>query len=165
MQAQEHGLHTSLESSIDKSPYVNFMEDGMVAAVTDDGHGNDDSLHSQIVGETKLNDGMAALQQSENTGEIQTGHECVENTKSSEGNVVPDKDHGGSQEQQELYTNKIHNVVAPIKRSLNQLARSQGRSLWLLAYVAIVTSWPFLRTLGFFLFRKRLRNFLTAKKL
>jgi hypothetical protein len=43
---------------------------------------------------------MAALQQSENTGEIQTGHECVENTKSSEGNVVPDKDHGGSQEQE-----------------------------------------------------------------
>ncbi|CAN6350911.1 unnamed protein product [Urochloa humidicola] len=40
--AQEHGLHSSLESSIDKSPYVNFMEDGIVAAVTNDGPDNNE---------------------------------------------------------------------------------------------------------------------------
>ncbi|GJM88680.1 hypothetical protein PR202_ga04771 [Eleusine coracana subsp. coracana] len=139
--AQEHGLHTSLESSIDKSPYVNFMEDGMVAAVTKDGHDN------------------------ENTGEIQNEHDSVENRNSSQGNVVLDTGHEGSQEQQELDVNKIRDVIAPAKRSLNQLIRSQGRSVWLLAYIAIVTSWPFLRTLGFFLFRKRFRNFVAAKKL
>jgi hypothetical protein len=186
MQAQDHGLHTSLQSSIDKSPYVNFMEDGMVAAITNDGdkspyvnfmedgmvaaitndgHDNDNSLHSQIVGGTELNDGMAAIQQSENTGEIQNNeHDSVENRNSSEGNVVPDTDQGGSQEQ-ELYTNKIRNAMAPVKRSLNQLARSQGWSIWLLFYIAIVMSWPSLRNLGFFLFGKRFRNFLTAKKL
>ncbi|KAK3135484.1 hypothetical protein QOZ80_5BG0419530 [Eleusine coracana subsp. coracana] len=163
--AQEHGLHTSLESSIDKSPYVNFMEDGMVAAVTKDSHDNDDSLHRQIVGETNLNDGTAAIQQNENIGEIQNEHDSVEKRNSSQGNVVPDRGHEGSQEQQELNLNKIHDAIAPAKRSLNQLIQSQGRSVWLLAYIAIVTSWPLLRTLGFFLFRKRFRSFVGAKKL
>ncbi|XP_078433843.1 alpha/beta-Hydrolases superfamily protein [Wolffia australiana] len=39
------GLHTTLESSIDKSPYVNVMEDGMVATVANDdvdSHDGDD---------------------------------------------------------------------------------------------------------------------------
>jgi hypothetical protein len=127
MQAQDHGLHTSLQLSTHKSPYVNFMEDGMIAAITNDGHDNDNSLHSQIVGETELNDGMAAIQQSENTGEIKNNeHGSVENRNNLEGNVVPDTDHSGSQEQ-ELYMNKIRNAMAPVKRSLNQLARSQGR--------------------------------------
>ncbi|KAL6619186.1 hypothetical protein ACP70R_034325 [Stipagrostis hirtigluma subsp. patula] len=44
--AQEHGMRSSLESSIDKSPYVNFMEDGMVAAVVNDGLDSEDSLHN-----------------------------------------------------------------------------------------------------------------------
>ncbi|TVU19489.1 hypothetical protein EJB05_35640, partial [Eragrostis curvula] len=160
--AQEHGLHTSLESSIDKSPYVNFMEDGMVAAVTEDGHDNYDSLQSQ--GEINLDNSMAAVQQNENTIEIQNQHDNADN-RNSQGDVVTDPGHGGSQEQQELYVNKIRDAIAPVKRSMNQLARSQGRSVWLLAYIAIVTSWPLLGTLGFFLFKKKFRNSQAAKKL
>ncbi|GJM92430.1 hypothetical protein PR202_ga08904 [Eleusine coracana subsp. coracana] len=54
--AQDHVLHSSLESSIDKSPYVNIMEDGMIAPVTNDGTRNDSSPSNQTVDEVKLGD-------------------------------------------------------------------------------------------------------------
>ncbi|KAF8779410.1 hypothetical protein HU200_002679 [Digitaria exilis] len=153
---QGDGLHSSLESSIDKSPYVNFMEDGMVAAVTNDGPDNDDYLHNQIVDEIK-SDGMVAIQQNEHTGEIH-------NENDSGG--VGDKSHEENHKQrEEPCANDIGDVVAPVRRSINQITRSQGKSVWLLAYIAVVTSWPLLRALGFFLFRKRSSNSLLAKKL
>ncbi|PAN19369.1 hypothetical protein PAHAL_3G268900 [Panicum hallii] len=165
--AQEHGLHSPLESSIDKSPYVNFMEDGMVAAVTNDGPDNNDSLHNQIVGEIELSDGMVAIQQNECTGEIQNeSYSGMGDKKNSEENVTSVQGHEGNHRQrEEPYANNIGDAIAPVRRSINQLTRSQGKSVWLLAYIAVVTSWPLLGTLGFFLFRKRFSNSLLAKKL
>jgi hypothetical protein len=73
---------------------------------------------------------------------------------------------GGSQEQrEEPYANKICEAIGPVKKSINQLSRSQGRSVWLLAYIALVTSWPLLGALGFFFFKKRFSNSLLARKL
>ncbi|XP_034585323.1 embryogenesis-associated protein EMB8 isoform X2 [Setaria viridis] len=165
--AQEHGLHSSLESLIDKSPYVNFMEDGMVAAVTNDGPDNDDSLHNQIVDEIKLSDDMVAIEQNEQTGEIQNESDSgVGDKNNSEGNVTSFQGHEGNHEQrEEPNANNIRDAIAPVRRSINQITRSQGKSVWLLAYIAVVTSWPLLGTLGFFLFRKRFSNSLLAKKM
>lgn len=157
MQAQDHVLHSSLESSIDKSPYVNIMEDGMIAPVTNDGPGNDDSPSNQIVNEVKLNNGDVT-QQNEHAKEVET-------KSSTEVNVTPTQSPAGSAKQQgeEHYVNKIHDAIAPVKRSINQLTRYQGRSVWLLAYIAFVTSWPLLGSLAFIVFRKKFRNHLPAK--
>ncbi|XP_039838205.1 embryogenesis-associated protein EMB8-like isoform X2 [Panicum virgatum] len=165
--AQEHGLHSSLESSIDKSPYVNFMEDGMVAAVTNEGPDNIDSLDNQIVGEIELSDGMVAIQQNEHNGEIQNeNYSGMGDKNNSEGNVTSVQGHEGNHRQREgPYANNIGDAIVPVRRSINKLTRSQGKSVWLLAYIAVVTSWPLLGTLGFFLFRKRFSNSLLAKKL
>ncbi|KAJ1263064.1 hypothetical protein BS78_09G156000 [Paspalum vaginatum] len=162
--AQER-LHCSFESPIDKSPYVNFTEDGMVAAVTNDDPDND-CLHNQIVDEIELNGGTVALQQNENTGAIQTESDSGGYDKNNpEGNAMYVQSHGGPQEPlEEPYANKIHDAIAPVKKSINYLARSQGKSVWLLAYIAIVTSWPLLGALGFF-FRKRFSDSMLAKKL
>ncbi|CAL4893732.1 unnamed protein product [Urochloa decumbens] len=164
--AQEHGLHSSLESSIDKTPYVNFMEDGMVAAVTNDGPDKDDSLHSQIVSEIELNDGMVAIQQNEHTGEIQNESDSgVGDKNNSEGNVASVQGHEGNHKQrEEPEANNIRDAIAPVRRSIHQITRSQGKSVWLLAYIAVVTSWPLLGALGYFLFRKRFSNSMLAKK-
>nr|CAB3465139.1 unnamed protein product [Digitaria exilis] len=164
---QGDGLHSSLESSIDKSPYVNFMEDGMVAAVTNDGPDNDDYLHNQIVDEIK-SDGMVAIQQNEHTGEIHNENDSggVGDKNNSEHIVTSVQGHEENHKQrEEPCANDIGDVVAPVRRSINQITRSQGKSVWLLAYIAVVTSWPLLRALGFFLFRKRSSNSLLAKKL
>ena len=127
------------------------MEDGMVAAVRNE----DANIHeSLVVSETEHSDGTADGQQNGVTKVLRDEcHGAVKNTSSSEDNV-------GSQEQREEFsTDKIQDVIAPVKKSMNQLIRSQGRSLWWLAYIAVVTSWPLLGIL----YRKKFRNSLPAK--
>lgn len=167
MQTQEHGLQSPLESSIDKGPYVNLMEDGMVAAVTNEDTNIHESLdkHKQIVSEMEGSD--VNVQQNGITSVLQDeSHSAVKNTRGTEDNVPSAQGPVGSQEQrEELSTDKIRDAIAPVKKSINQLIRSQGRSVWWLAYIAVVTSWPLLGTLGFFLYRKKFRNSSPAKRL
>ncbi|KAL6840129.1 hypothetical protein ACP4OV_029939 [Aristida adscensionis] len=152
--AQDHALHSSLESSIDKSPYVNIMEDGMIAAVTNDGPGNDGSPSIHTVDEVELSDKVGIKQQNdESTGKHTEHASRVENNSSGSTN------HQG----EDVYTKKLHDIIAPVKRSLNHLTRYQGRSIWLLAYIAFVTSWPLLGSLAFITFRKKIRNPVRAK--
>ncbi|KAI5019342.1 hypothetical protein ZWY2020_044230 [Hordeum vulgare] len=148
---QEHGLQSPLESSIDKGPYVNLMEDGMVAAVTNEDTNIQDSLDKQIARETRGSDGKVDVQQTGITRGLHDESQSAEmNTGSSEDNVAPAKGPAESQEQrEELSADKIRDVIAPVKKSINQLIKSQGRSVWWLAYIAVVTSWPLLGTLGF----------------
>ncbi|KAM3410675.1 hypothetical protein ACQJBY_002729 [Aegilops geniculata] len=164
---QEHGLQSPLESSIDKGPYVNLMEDGMVAAVTNEDTNIHESLdkHKQIVSEMEGND--VNVQQNGITSVLQDeSHSAVKNTSGTEDNVPSAQGPVGSQEQrEELSTDKIRDAIAPVKKSINQLIRSQGRSVWWLAYIAVVTSWPLLGALGFFLYRKKFRNSSPAKRL
>ncbi|KAM3334057.1 hypothetical protein ACQJBY_028862 [Aegilops geniculata] len=155
MQAEDHVLHSSLESSIDKSPYVNILGDGMIAPVRNDGHPS-----SQITDDLKPDATVNSTQQDEQAKE-------VENKRVADADTVPAQSPAaaGSAKQQgeERYADKIRDAIAPVKRSVNKLARYQGRSVWLLAYVALVTSWPLLGSLAFMLFRKKSRNPLSAK--
>ncbi|TVU36374.1 hypothetical protein EJB05_18306, partial [Eragrostis curvula] len=155
--AQDRVLHSSLESSIDKSPYVNIMEDGMVAPVTNDDTGNDGSPSNQKVDEVELSDTVGVIEQNERFPQ-----KHIERTSG-----VESKTPAGSADQQreDTYSNKLREIITPVKRSINQLTRYQGRSVWLLAYIAFVTSWPLLGSLAFITFRKKIRNPLRAKKI
>jgi uncharacterized protein len=155
MQAQDHVLHSSLECSIDKSPYVNIMEDGMIAPVTSDGTCNDGSPSNQTVDEVELNDKVGVIQQNEVSTEKHNEHTSGAENKSSVGST--------NQQGEDIYSNKLREIIAPVKRSINQLTRYQGRSVWLLAYIAFVTSWPLIGSLAFITFRKRIRNSLRAQ--
>uniref|UniRef100_A0A0E0FWB3 AB hydrolase-1 domain-containing protein n=1 Tax=Oryza nivara TaxID=4536 RepID=A0A0E0FWB3_ORYNI len=154
--AQDHILHSSLESSIDKSPYVNVMEDGMIAPVTDDGP-CDDITPSHQVNDIKQDNGDFT-QQNEHTRE-------VDDKNITEVNAMPSQspEQSAGQQVEEHYVGKFHEAIAPVKRSINQLTRYQGKSVWLLAYIAFVTSWPLLGSLAFIAFRKKFRNNLLAK--
>ncbi|XP_062227249.1 embryogenesis-associated protein EMB8-like [Phragmites australis] len=152
---QDHVLHSSLESSIDKSPYVNIMEDGMVAPVTNDGPCNDGSHSNHTVDEVEFRDVVSVNQQNEVHTEKHNEHTSGVESKGPAGSA--------NQQGEDLYGNKLHEIIAPVKRSINQLTRYQGRSVWLLAYIAFVTSWPLLGSLAFITFRKKFRNPLRAK--
>uniref|UniRef100_A0A0D9V8C6 AB hydrolase-1 domain-containing protein n=1 Tax=Leersia perrieri TaxID=77586 RepID=A0A0D9V8C6_9ORYZ len=155
--AQDHILHSSLESSIDKSPYVNVMEDGMIAPVTDDGPCDDFTSSNQIVNDIKVDNGDIA-QQNEHAKEIDDANTTEVNAMPSQ---IPEQP--AEQQGEEHFVNKFHDAIAPVKRSINQLTRYQGKSVWLLAYIAFVTSWPLLGSLAFIAFRKKFRNNLPAK--
>lgn len=130
------------------------MEDGMVAPVTNDGPGNDDSPSNHTVDEVELSDKMGVKQQNEESIEKHNEHASGVESKSPAGSA----NHQG----EDTYSNKLHEVITPVKRSINQLTRYQGRSVWLLAYIAFVTSWPLLGSLAFITFRKKFRNLLRA---
>jgi hypothetical protein len=156
MQAEDHVLHSSLESSIDKSPYVNVLGDGMVAPATNDGPVNDGPPCNQIVSELKQKDVVNHTQQNEHARE-------VENKSGIEADAVSVQTPAGSAKQQGEKSNKIHDAIAPVRRSISRLTRYQGRSVWLLAYISFVTSWPLLGSLAFIVFRKKFRSPFSAK--
>lgn len=145
MQAPGPGLHSSLESSIDKSPYVNIMEDGMVAAVSNDAAENKDSTEDQTTHETKPEDFSAAVGE-----QHETGIEASTNSNHCTLNSLGEKEEGEAK--------IVDEAIAPLRRSVDQLSRRHGRSMWLFAYIAVVSSWPLLGSVLFVVFRKKFMN-------
>jgi uncharacterized protein len=130
------------------------MEDGMIAPVTSDDTCNDGSPANQTV-EVELNDKVGVIQQNEVSTEKHNEHTSGAEKKSSVGST--------NQQGDDTYSNKLREIIAPVKRSINQQTRYQGWSVWLLAYIAFVTSCPLLGSLAFITFRKRIRNSLRAQ--
>lgn len=77
--------------------------------------------------------------------------------------VAPGKDQYPADEQ--VQTDKtdmkiIRKMVGPMKKTLNQLSRKTSNSIWILAYIAIVTTWPFAGFIFSFIFKKKFKNIL-----
>ncbi|XP_042419443.1 embryogenesis-associated protein EMB8-like isoform X1 [Zingiber officinale] len=147
---QNFGMHHSLESDIDKAPYVNIVEDGIVAPIITEGTGTElvtkDDLHvDRLSSDSKPeDDGVLSVKKSDPTVNM----------------ISPEPVEPAHREEAEDITKTIHDMTAPVKRSLNQLLRCYDISRWLLAYIAIVTTWPLLGSALSFVFRKKLRGFL-----
>lgn len=130
-----------MESSIDQGPYLNVSEDGMVAAV-----GNDQTRNSTV-------------------GDKQTNSEMVLDTKQDEqlteakSDAVPNT---GCEPPANTPDTKLLNLTASVTSCLNQLSRRNKRSMWLLAYVAILTTWPLVGSALQFIFGKKRKNVLPA---
>ncbi|XP_012482348.1 embryogenesis-associated protein EMB8 isoform X2 [Gossypium raimondii] len=139
----------SIESSIDQGPYVNVGEDGMVAAVGSAHAGNKSVEHFT---------GLGSIQDKTVLGTEQTQQqtEAKSDVAGSGGEV--------SGECSSLQRIKCFDVIAASKRWLNHLLfRKNGKSVWLLVYIAIITSWPILGSaLRIFSRKKKLRNFSAA---
>jgi len=110
------------------------------------------------VNELKLDNGVNGTQENEHAKEAENRSGGIEV------DAVPAQSPAGSAKQQGEMANMIHDAIAPVKRSINRLIRYQGRSVWLLAYIAFVTSWPLLGSLAFIVFRKKFRNPFSAKQ-
>lgn len=166
-----------LDSAIDQGPYVNVSEDGMVAALNNaptvdnvderdarqdtnhDGHdrvpeeSKRDELVTNNVEEIHVrqdtqHDGHAMVPEEGKKDELVT----KTNTESGDSSCI-------------AQTTSAHNpvpldVVTPFKRYLGQLSRQNRWSIWLLAYIAITTSWPLVGSALHLVFGKRLRNIL-----
>lgn len=142
-------MHHSLESDIDKAPYVDVMKDGMVAPMITEGTYlvTKEDLHvNGLCHDPNPQDkGVLGVKKSDATENIDMDHEPVEPIH---------------KEEVEGITKTINDMTAPVKRSLNQLSRRYDVSRWLLAYIAIVTTWPLLGSALSFVFRKKLTGVL-----
>lgn len=122
MQTQDLGPHTSLQSSIDKSPYISLADDGMVVAAQKD--------------------------------EIDTDKPPAESTQHHPGQ--------SSQDNNSTESLKDDKITTRLKRSINQLSRQSNKSMWLLAYIAIISTCPLVGSLILIIFRRKLKNVLPA---
>ncbi|KAJ6814558.1 embryogenesis-associated protein EMB8-like [Iris pallida] len=143
------GVHFPLESSIDKTPYVNVMEDGMIAAVRNSVSEEAETMTSSDghpTEEMKPHDVVAARDESEDTHEARTTsvHEIIEPS--------------GEKAHEESLSKIFDGMISPVKRSINQLSRQSGKSMWLLAYIAIVTTWPLVGSALLSILKKRLKG-------
>ncbi|XP_038877848.1 embryogenesis-associated protein EMB8 isoform X3 [Benincasa hispida] len=122
--------------SIDQGPYVSILEDGMVTAVGDEQ--TDDTMQD-------------------------TPNQATANV-STKDEVILDKveaDHVRKNDQPELYEEKDPNptqATTLVRKCTDCVARRSGKSFWLLAYIAIVTTWPMVRPALSLLLKKRYRN-------
>ncbi|XP_062098651.1 embryogenesis-associated protein EMB8-like isoform X2 [Humulus lupulus] len=143
------GPKSSLDSTIDQGPFVSVVEDGMVAAV-----GNEQTNNNSV-------EELSETQKShcENTETVSVADQDELSSQPESGFVPVIKETSGQatrvQDAKPLDT-------TPVKRCLDVLRQQNRFSIWLLAYIAIATSWPLLGSAMRALSRKKLRNVLLA---
>ncbi|PSS31841.1 Embryogenesis-associated protein [Actinidia chinensis var. chinensis] len=149
-QKQDPGPLSLPGSLIDQGPYVNFT-DGMVAAmgnelVTDDAVEDFSEVqksHDRVTEEVVLDS---------KEGELPTGvTDCPLNIPQTSKQVAGVKGV------------KTFDVTNPIRRCLNQLSRQNKTSMWLLGYIAIISTWPLVGAALHFVFKKKLKSIFPAK--
>lgn len=150
---QDSGLYSSFESSIDKGPYVNITEDGMVMALANERTNEQDPVEisdDQIIPDKVTENPVENIDQSKHKEAASEHciHGIVQSSKqNSDGNC-------NSRDLQE--------ITAPVKKYIHQLSRANRRSMWLLTYIAIVTTWPLIGSALLVVFKRKLQNVLPA---
>ncbi|XP_059648213.1 embryogenesis-associated protein EMB8-like isoform X2 [Cornus florida] len=135
-----------LESSIDQGPYVNVMNDGMVTAL---GNGQTTSLedtHNENMVQREKDDDMFSATRANNH---MTGEETGEEMHLTSDTAQPSK-------------HDIDSAVAPVRRCVDQLSRQSSKSIWLLVYIAVITTWPLVGSALLMFLKKKFRNVLPA---
>lgn len=145
---QESGhVHTTLETSIDQGPYVNVSEDGMVAAL-----GNEQTRNSTL---GNLPEFQNIDHKMDNEMVPDATH--VKQVAETKSDSVTDKGQT-CEPPTNILDVKFPDVVAAVTRHLNYLSRQNRRSIWLLAYVAIITTWPVLGSALKIIFKGKHKN-------
>lgn len=138
VQVKDSGLHSTLDSSIDQGPYVN-VADGMVAAA-----GNEHTR--DIIEEDEDSKHPKDLHMDPTETVLDSGKNGPR-TPETESNVSCE--------------NAVQEVEAKSSatRYLLQISGRTRISIWLLAYIAVITSWPLVGSaIGIFFKRKKIRR-------
>lgn len=171
------------ESSIDQGPYLNIVDDGLVAAVGSDPTAVMENVHNQQVvlsdhyAEASSNIQMDDQKEKTNSpnNNVQPQRQGVKNLVVSDRNEESSSNNQMDDQKEREKTNStdenvqpqgqgVKNLVVPIRKCLNQLSRQSRKSIWVLAYIALITSWPLMGSTLRFLFNKKFRNALQVSK-
>lgn len=131
---EESNLTSVLESSIDHGPYVNVMEDGMVTAI-----GNN---QDNVAADTHSEDGDHVKRDEE----IISERERIDNVTQTKLDMKQSADQN------------LNDLIVPLRRHMNQLSRGSRISIWLLAYIAIVTTWPLVGSALLLFVKRKFKN-------
>jgi len=153
-------VHSSLETSIDP-PYVNIREDGLVTAFSNDPSGEVGSQQNeQPVEDDKAGDRIRGVN---GAMRLET-NATTQFDPRSESTRLEDAGSRGPAKMLVTPEPDFDAVIVPVKRCLNQLSRRSKISMWVLAYIAIITTWPILGSASPMFFKKKLRNIFSLKR-
>ncbi|KAI0519636.1 hypothetical protein KFK09_007090 [Dendrobium nobile] len=145
-------LYTPLDSSIDKSPYINLTKDGLVTAMRsrteDEGIAGEDDEQGDIEAEA-VSGAIVITASEEHCARTNTALDTPPLMSLHPG--LPEAENAGAP------TSKDASATS-MKTCLKQLSRQSQKSLWLLAYIAIVSSWPLVGSALLFVFRSKLKG-------
>ncbi|XP_054780659.1 embryogenesis-associated protein EMB8 [Prosopis cineraria] len=136
--------HTPWDTPIDQGPYVNFTENGMVAASNTE-QTTQNEEESQVISADEHQTSEKFLEEQVEVPRTDPNHgntPSVAETPSVQRDAMP------------------LDVIAPFRRYLGQLSRQNRWSIWLLVYIAITTSWPLLGSALRVVFGKKLKGVL-----
>ncbi|KAK6945469.1 hypothetical protein RJ641_013013, partial [Dillenia turbinata] len=127
------------DPSVDQVPFVNIMKDGEVAVPGSEQRNGEveDAHHEHLMKTTEDKNTSPGMNPS--------------NTMTAETNALQ-KDLAEDPKQDS------YNPSQPITRSIGWVARHCKISVWVLAYIAIVTSWPVLGSALSLIFKRKFRN-------
>ncbi|XP_050209475.1 uncharacterized protein LOC126660169 [Mercurialis annua] len=140
--AEASSLPVPHESSIDQAPYVNVTDGGMVTAIG----GNTQADEAEEEHED------AIRKDEEPVSEIENSANKTEKTDSRIDLKRPS-------------VQNLNDLFVFVKRNLVQLGRQSRVSIWLLAYIAVVTTWPVMGSSIFLFIKKRFKNINTPSRL
>ncbi|TYJ50325.1 hypothetical protein E1A91_A01G198400v1 [Gossypium mustelinum] len=128
-----------LQSSIDQAPYLNVMEDGMVTAMSNE---QTDAFVEDI------------------SDEDTTHSKKDEGTISDKGTSVDltDKLNPEKQIKQQVEQN-VKDLIVPVQGRIDKLSRRSRQSIWLLVYISIITTWPFVGSVLLSVLKRRFKTF------
>ncbi|KAF5181793.1 alpha/beta-Hydrolases superfamily protein [Thalictrum thalictroides] len=130
------------EPLIDQGPYISLTADGMVSAMVDEGTSKD---MLGILSHDKPTEDIIA-------DPVQKAELDTEPNTNSVGDILQLSEHGTDSEQDAI------DAVTPMRRHLKELSRRSRKSMWLLAYIAVITTWPFLGSALLMVFKRKVRN-------
>lgn len=126
-----------LQSSTDHVPSVHVSEDGMISVVSRE--------------EAEEIDQYKKPMDENRTEESPQGK--LAKAEPSEGSDIAHPRHTDTNDE-----------VNPIKKHLNQISRQNRKCLWLLAYIAIFTTWPVVGPVLALFLRKKIQAFIPKHK-
>lgn len=137
----------SQESLIDQAPYLNVEVDGLVTAVRSEPIADVGVEHEENIDQNKSED---AIQYAE---EVNHRNRERENEKIE---LVGYSD---------ITKQDASGITTPVKKCLNQISRQNRKSLWLLAYIAIIMTWPVVGSAPLLFLKKKFQNFVSGPSL
>ncbi|GAB2224030.1 hypothetical protein Drorol1_Dr00004776 [Drosera rotundifolia] len=144
LKTQVHGLCSPFKSTMDQGPFVNVAEDGTVAAA-----GNE-LARDNGAGKSSESPETAHKHASPVTEEDQHS-QIITEERPNDSNQIP-----SVVQRKEIgeHGTDSYAVVSHIRRHVDQLSRQTRRSMWLLVYIAVVTTWPLAGSALLFFLRK-----------
>lgn len=130
-----------LHSSIDQGPYVNVMGNGMVAAVGDEP--------------------IDTSPDTSNEHRIQNKRDEDAISDKGTGVDLTEKLHSEKHILQQAEQN-VKDLIVPVHGRIDKLSRRSRQSVWLLAYIAIVTTWPFVGSVLLSVIKRRFKTSVLA---